>query len=511
MTLSKGGKLLVAMGIRKQIPRPDAAAPDTSGSRTTRDYVEEVRRRVAGLGKPVENKTENNWRDEGDKRQQQIQERMARLRAEAVQARRLAEHINTLSQEATKRKRKPVMTDTTIVDPEHTHQQNRRTSDKPRAGGRQSSFNPLHPSMELPPEQLIRLLGLEGKKVRKKNKTIRAKAPAGHVSRPAAGMPAAEIPPVPEPLAPMRAETSVARRAPRKQRARQDLSAFPERRTGLLLPALGIGVLAGLAVTAYLFWWQPAPASTPATRSAGTRESVAAPPRVLPVKRTQPSPVSAPARHVTEPAKPRQQELATDPKWRTALTAREQQLRAAAEQRLNQRIQEAQRSAPQPEANTAVAPAAVVDRTEGSPDSMGTESAIPAQQPALTPEIRHAEAPEASPAVAAEAADTAAAQAPANLTSPAPFAGTGPVPVSDNSATAPAPARDVEPAPDASATPESNAGSEGVPVTPETGEQAGEATDVPDVPAATLAIEPGEAAQSEAPDAAGAPPGGATE
>jgi len=498
------------MGIRKQIPRPGAVAPDTSGSRATRDYVEEVRRRAAGLEKPVESKTESNSRDDSSGRQQQIQERMARLRAEAVQARRLADHINTLSQEATKRKRKPVMTDTTIVDPEHTHQQNRRTSDKPRAGGRQSSFNPLHPSMELPPEQLIRLLGLEGKKVRKKNKPVRAKAPVGAVGRPAASMPAAEIPPVPEPLAPMRAETSVARRAPRKQRARQDLAAFPERRTGLLLPALGIGVLAGLAVTAYLFWWQPAPASTPAARSTGTRESVAAP-KALPVKRTQPSLVSAPVRQVTEPAKATQPELATDPKWRTALTEREQQLRAAAEQRLNQRIQEAARSARQPEANAAVVPAAVVDRTEGSPDSMGAESAIPAQNTAPAPAIPHAEALDASPAVAAEAADTAAAQAPANLTSPAPFAGPEPAPVPDDSVTAPAPAGDAEPAPDASARPESNAGTEGVPVTPETGERAGEATAAPDVPAATLAIEPGEAAQSGEPDAAGAPPGGATE
>jgi len=498
---------LVAMGIRKQIPRPGAVAADTSGSRATRDYVDELRRRVADRVQPVENKVKCSLRDDSSRRQQEIQERMARLRAEAVQARRLAEDINTLSQEATKRKRKPVMTDTTIVDPEHTHQQNRRTSDKPRAGGRQSSFNPLHPSMELPPEQLIRLLGLEGKKSRKKNKPVRAKALAGAASRPAA-----EIPPVPEPLAPMRAETSIARRAPRKQRARQDLSAFPERRTGWLLPALGIGVLAGLAVTAYLFWWQPAPASAPVARSAGTRESVA-PAKALPVKRTQPSPVSAPARQVTEPAKPTPQKLATDPKWRTAVTAREQQLRAAAEQRLNQRILEAQQSAYQPEANTAVVPAAVMDRTEGSPDSMGTESAIPVQNPAPAPEIQHAETLEASPAVAAEAVDTAAPQAPANLTSPAPITETDPVPVPDNSVTAPAPAGDSEAAPDASAPPGSNTGTEGAaPVTPETGEQAGEATAVPDVPAAKLpAAEPGEAAQSGAPDAAGAPPGGAME
>jgi hypothetical protein len=510
MTLSKGGKLLVAMGIRKQIPRPGGVSTDTGGSRATRDYVEEVRRRVAGLGKPVENETENNSRDDSGN-QQQIQERMAQLRAEAVQARRLAEHINTLSQEATKRKRKPVMTDTTIVDPEHTHQQNRRTSDKPRTGGRQSSFNPLHPSMELPPEQLIRLLGLEGKKIRKKSKPVRAKVPAGAVSRPAASVPAAEIRPVPETLPPMRAETSVARRAPRKQRSRQDLSAFPERRSGLLLPALGLGVLAGLAVTAYLFWWQPAPAGMPAARSAGTGESVA-PAKALPVKRTQPLPVPAPARQVTQPAKPTQPELATDPKWRTALTAREQQLRAAAEQRLNQRIQEAGRGVRQPEANTAVAPPAAVDKIEGLPGSMGTESGIPAQNPAPTAEIQHAEALEASPAVAAEAAETAAAQEePANLTAPAPFAGTDPAPAPDNPVTAPAPARDAEPAPDASAFPESNAGTQGVPVTPETGEQTGEATTAAEVPAAALAIEPGEAAQSEAPDAVGAPAGDVTE
>jgi len=149
--------------------------------------------------------------------------------------------------------------------------------------------------------------------------------------------------------------------------------------------------------------------------------------------------------------------------------------------------------------------------TEGSPDSIGTESVIPAQNPAPTPEIRHAEALEASPAVAAEAADTAAAQAPANLTSPAPSPETDPVPIPGNAGAGAATARDAEPAPDPSATPEGNAGTEGVSVTPETGEQAGEATAVPDVPAATLPVEPEEAAQSGAPDTAGAPLGGATD
>jgi len=502
------------MGIRKQIPLPGALAPDTSGPRATRDYVEEVRRRAAGLGKPIENRAESSSQDDsGRRRPQPIQEHMAQLRAEAVQARRLAEHINSLSQDATKRKREPVMTDTTIVDPEHAHQQNRRASDKPRAGGRQPSFNPLHPSMELPPEQLIRLLGLEGKKVRKKHKPVRAKAPTRADTGHAASMPAAEIPPVPERLAPMRAETSVARRSPRKQRARQDLSAFPERRTGLLLPAVGIGVLAGLAVTAYLFWWQPAPATTPAARPAASRE-IAAPPKALPVKRTLP-PVSAPTQQVAKPTKPTEPELAADPKWRTALTAREQQLHAAAEQRLNQRIQAAERNARQPEANTAVmVPPAVVEKAEGSPDHIGAGSAIPARNATPTPEIQHANALEASPAVAAETPDTAL-QAPANLTSPAPAAETDLPPVPDSVVAAPAPAQNTEPAPDASATPESNAGTEGVSVAPETGDQADVATafpdEIPELPAATLPVEPEGAAQSGAPDAAGAAPDGATD
>ena len=435
---------------------------------------------------------------------------MAQLRAEAVQARRLAEHINSLSQDATKRKREPVMNDTTIVDPEHAHQQNRRAADNPRAGGRQSSFNPLHPSMELPPEQLIRLLGLEGKKIRKKHKPAQAKAPTRADTGRAASVPATEIPPVPERLAPMRAETSVARRSPRKQRARQDLSAFPERRTGLLLPAVGIGVLAGLAVTAYLFWWQPAPATTPTARPAGSRE-IAAPPKPLPVKRTLPPSVASPVQHANAPAIPAEPALSTAPKWQAALTAQEQRLHAAAEQRLNQRIQEAERSARQPAPNTAVvAPPGVVEKAEDSPGSMSAEPAIPAQNPTPDQEIPHAEALEASPAVAAEAPDTAP-QTPANLTSPAPSPETDPVTAPDSAAAAPAPAPDAEPAPDASATPESHAGTEGVSVTSETGEQAGDATAVPDVPAAILPVEPGETAQSGAPDAAGAAPGDATD
>ncbi|MGD8936377.1 MAG: hypothetical protein PVF07_07845, partial [Thiogranum sp.] len=269
-------------------------------------------------------------------------------------------------------------------------------------------------------------------------------------------------------------------------------------------------VLAGLAVTAYLFWWQPAPATTPTARPAGSRE-IAAPPKPLPVKGTLPPSVASPVQHANAPARPAEPALSTAPKWQAALTAQEQRLHAAAEQRLNQRIQEAERSARQPAPNTAVvAPPGVVEKAEDSPGSMSAEPAIPAQNPTPDQEIPHAEALEASPAVAAEAPDTAP-QTPANLTSPAPSPETDLVTAPDSAAAAPAPAPDAEPAPDASATPESHAGTEGVSVTSETGEQAGDATAVPDVPAATLPVEPGEAAQSGAPDAAGAAPGDATD
>lgn len=54
------------------------------------------------------------------------------------------------------------MTQSSTIGTEHT-----QSIDSTGSGKVQLSFNPMHPSMELPPEQLIRLLGVETKKTRK--------------------------------------------------------------------------------------------------------------------------------------------------------------------------------------------------------------------------------------------------------------------------------------------------------------------------------------------------------
>ena len=68
------------------------------------------------------------------------------------------------------------MTESSIFGPGHSQHQKPGIKNKPSAGrGRGAlAFNPLHPSMELPPEQLIRLLGMESKKTRKHMKTRRS-------------------------------------------------------------------------------------------------------------------------------------------------------------------------------------------------------------------------------------------------------------------------------------------------------------------------------------------------
>jgi hypothetical protein len=75
------------------------------------------------------------------------------------------------------------MTESSIFASGHSLHPQPGTNNKPAAGRGALAFNPLHPSMELPPEQLIRLLGMESKKTRKHMKTRRASNP--QKSRPA--------------------------------------------------------------------------------------------------------------------------------------------------------------------------------------------------------------------------------------------------------------------------------------------------------------------------------------
>jgi hypothetical protein len=351
------------MGIRNQKPGHQTTESGTDRQRVGRDYVEEVQRRAARLNEAIEKKTENYSGDDfAEHQQQQIQQHMARLRSEAVQARRLAEQIQNLSQDGTARKRKPVMNDTPLVDAGHA----RRASDKRRASGSQSSFNPLHPSMELPPEQLIRLLGLEGKKTRKRPKSATAKkvmpakevTPPNEVAPKAASASAWTLPDDMVPASRKRATHSVntASNPARSKRRRSyaDEPLFQERRKGLLLPAIAIGALAGIAASAYLFWWQPAPEqptiTTPAVAVKPPAAAKTVPPR-QPAATVAPSPGQA----INAPIQRKQPEVVNDAKWRAAVQAQEQRVRAAAEERLRERMQAAQYRAA--EATSAAAPA----------------------------------------------------------------------------------------------------------------------------------------------------------
>jgi hypothetical protein len=65
------------------------------------------------------------------------------------------------------------MKNDTIANPGKDRQATRKAVDTPPAAGGKAHFNPLHPSMELPPEQLIRLLGVESKKTRRQDKSCR--------------------------------------------------------------------------------------------------------------------------------------------------------------------------------------------------------------------------------------------------------------------------------------------------------------------------------------------------
>src|SRR5210317_621038 len=102
------------MGIRKRKPVAPAAKPQP----IDRAFAAEVRRRAEKLAEPVEILMENGARL---RQRQQAERQMAELRSEAVRARRLAEHIENLSQAtaAYKHKWKHTMTDSTIVDPGH--------------------------------------------------------------------------------------------------------------------------------------------------------------------------------------------------------------------------------------------------------------------------------------------------------------------------------------------------------------------------------------------------------
>lgn len=407
------------MEIRKQKPKRTQPSSSTPEEPVRREQVEAVRRRATRLNDEFENHTHAGMGDAlVRQRQREIQQQLAQLRSEAVQARRLAEQISNLSRTATGYKRQPAMNDTSTINQGKTQGANRRVSDKSRSTGSQSKFNPLHPSMELPPEQLIRLLGLEEKMSRKKQKT----APAEEV-KPVIQTAAAEAAaPAARPTRRSTTEKSLPKlEVPtdhhmyRKRRhTRRDTSPFLRQRTNLLSRAIGFGTVAGIAVSAYLFWWQPAAehhrsapvAKTTATPD-GTPKPKTLPQAVAPItaKTQSPAPPTpAAAAPILPPAKAsvkRESAPVDDPRWQAVVEAQEQRLRDAAEQRLRERIQTGSLPAtggttiaPPPED---VVPASVQPVTAGPaanvedaryPDALSAEEiSAPAGQPLSPPVV----------------------------------------------------------------------------------------------------------------------------
>ncbi|HHH43326.1 MAG TPA: hypothetical protein ENK49_04240 [Gammaproteobacteria bacterium] len=419
------------MEIRKRKQAGSTAGP---AQPIHRSHAEKVRRRAEELTEPVDVQDENRDRARNHQRQQ-AERQMAKLRSDAVQARRLAEHIENLSQgtAAYKRKRKHVMTDSTIVDSGHAQRLQRRAQDRSASGGKQMNFNPLHPSMELPPEQLIRLLGMESKKIRKsrprKPRPLASPMQTGTPQTEAADAPKSRSPetenPVEQTLSPVNRDIQYERcEAPQ---------AFDSRRSGLLVPALVAGVVAGMVVSGYLFWFQPADTGVQkAPAPVSTGHSAQAQTRSKPVTRT-----AAPATTAVKEKKMNAQERAD---WQAAIKTREQQLHSAAQQRLAEDIAQQQRRMAAPQQPDRI-PAAISTQAPGAaPAAARTDMDAPAVPHAqtATPATDPANDPAVTPTPATAEMDTVTTSATAGAQG---LPETGPEPT----ATAPAsPAADVE-------------------------------------------------------------------
>ena len=323
------------MGFFKHKPKQSANLATRKG--VGRDYVEGTRRNGGDIYQATDKISINLNQISGTgHRQDQMQAYSAQIRSEAVQARRLAEQIDSLSQyTATQTRRKQaVMTDSTIIDSGQTQKKQRRATDKPRAASVRSSFNPLHPSMELPPEQLIRLLGLESKKIRKQKRTQPVAAqqttasPSASTKLPTAKAVRSE----PARAASQTRSTRSTHRQREYEHARKRGNS--KSRRGLWVPALVTGLICGIVVSTYLFWMQ-------AEHGAATKTVTPAPNKV-----TRSPVTNAPRKPATKTAAPTAKSTPpsaakNDPAWLATIEARGKHLRDEAKQRLNQRLKQA--------------------------------------------------------------------------------------------------------------------------------------------------------------------------
>ena len=405
------------MGIRKRKPVSAAARPQQQPQPIDRAFAAEVRRRAEKLAEPVEILMENGA---SLRQRQQAERQMAELRSEAVRARRLAEHIENLSQEtaAYKHKWKHTMTDSTIVDPGHKQRLQRRTDDKLASSGSQLNFNPLHPSMELPPEQLIRLLGMESKKIRKSRKTRRSpkQAPAATLATVNDQADATPAPAKPQPQSVRPVDRSI------QYEHCEPPQVFDNGRSGLLVPSLLVGVVVGIAISGYLFWYQ---SEDVAVQNA---------PAPAVVKKLQKKPLPKSELVKRTPATKQKMTAQEKAAWQASVEAREQRLHATAKQRLAERVSQQQQ---------------VSRQAELQPAPVSGTSPVPAPAAAIAPVPAPAIAPlpvsdivlPADTTDAIETPEPQESQAPVEVVQPA--ADTLPVTPDEATAVEPAPVEEI--------------------------------------------------------------------
>ena len=398
-----------------------------------RDYVAEVQQRAEKLAQTAADSGAQTDRTGSRRQYRSVQEEMAHLRSEAIQARRLAEQIEMVSLQ-----NQPSQGTQDMV---HTSQQNsgpsRRTEKGPRevapAGGNRMARNPLHPSMEIPPEQLIRLLGLETKKTRKKDTRQAPKRTETPVPRSASSPDSKASAQLPPPIRPQRSRAAAAHTRAQKSRS------------GLLLPAIAVGVLAGVAASGYFFWYQDGPvvATTPTASTVSAPARKPPQPDELATSRSVPTsqhslPESVTSKPAVKPATPAVARTvhraappasmasgADDPAWHAAAEAERQRLRVEAEQRFAQRLrQHGAEPVPAQPAGFSASPAPVQPEYPlvAEPESVSNP---PPQEPgaAVEPVAPFAGEPEVIPSLAPHArepvADTPSVQPhsdPASLT-----------------------------------------------------------------------------------------------
>jgi len=269
------------------------------------------------------------------------------------------------------------MTESSIFDPGYKP----GMKNKPTANRGALAFNPLHPSMELPPEQLIRLLGMESKKTRKHliiqhsskqqnpRRAIDEKKTqpspdhqnalcATGEEKQQASQESQQSHPIADEQKPHRSPNQGARKktADRPQRPkpqplarpshpmeyeRNEPADFDKRSPGWLLPALVTGLVAGITVSASLFWYQ----SSSSAKQEAPVPVASSEPRNRQIPKRQPNsqlekrkaaPDSAKTTALPTPAKAAGS--GNDANWQAALKAEQNRLRSAAKQRLTEQL-----------------------------------------------------------------------------------------------------------------------------------------------------------------------------